>query len=449
MLGTEYSWLISISEPADGIPRVRLASTGLLTIAVGLFCLLCISLRAEPAHRQLLRDAAVAAKAGEIDTVIAKLEAARAMRPEYPRVLNNLARFYLAAGRANDAMAQLRELAAMGLKVDVTHDDAFAALRHRADFPALAQALARNDSALGSESVAVNLPEVTGIIEGFAINPGTPEAYFSDVRNRCIWYGIVGDHATSLKQFSTDTDGLLGVFALKIDGSRHQLWASCSAVPEMRGYGPADRGKAFLAAYALDSHRLLRTYPLPADNREHVLGDLVVAPDGTIFATDSTSPVIWRLAADGSALEKWVESEEFVSLQGIAFDSAARSLYVADYGNGLWRIDLASRAPKLCPAPAQATLFGIDGLYATPGGLVAVQNGINPQRVVRIALDAAGMPAAVRVLSAGNPLANDLALGQVIDDHFEFVGNSGWSLFEDSKIPDASRTVSIFRTALE
>jgi hypothetical protein len=70
MLGTEYSWLISISEPADGIPRVRLASTGLLTIAVGLFCLLCISARAEPADRQLRHDATVATKAGEIGTVI-------------------------------------------------------------------------------------------------------------------------------------------------------------------------------------------------------------------------------------------------------------------------------------------------------------------------------------------------------------------------------------------
>ena len=50
MLGTEYSWLITISKPVDGTPRVRLASTGLLTIAVGVFCLLCATLRAEPAH---------------------------------------------------------------------------------------------------------------------------------------------------------------------------------------------------------------------------------------------------------------------------------------------------------------------------------------------------------------------------------------------------------------
>ena len=44
MFGIEYNWLISVSEPDDGTPRVRLASTGLLTLAVGIFCLICIAL---------------------------------------------------------------------------------------------------------------------------------------------------------------------------------------------------------------------------------------------------------------------------------------------------------------------------------------------------------------------------------------------------------------------
>lgn len=83
MLGTEYSWLISVSEPEDGMPRVRLAGTALLTVAVAVFCLLCVSLRAEPAPRVLLREATVAAKTDEVATIITKLEAPRALRPDY------------------------------------------------------------------------------------------------------------------------------------------------------------------------------------------------------------------------------------------------------------------------------------------------------------------------------------------------------------------------------
>ncbi len=449
MLGTEYSWLISISEPVDGPPRVRLASTGLLTLAVGVFCLLCVSLRAEPAHRQLMREAIAAAKTGDAPAAIAKLETVRTTRPDYPRVLANLARLYAQTGRAGDAMAQLREMAAMGLQVDVTRADAFAPLRSRDDFPALAQAFAANETKTGPDSTAWAIADMTGIVEGFAVHPTTLNAYFSDVRNRCIWYRDVSGKSAVMKRFSADTDGLPGVFALKIDAARNVLWASASAVPEMAGYTPADRGKAFLAAYALDSRQLIRTYAVPADDREHVLGDFAVAADGTVYVTDSTSPVIWRLAPGGGALEKWLESDEFVSLQGIAFGPAGRDLYVSDYANGLWRIDLADRSPRLLAAPAHTTLFGIDGLYAVPGGLVAVQNGINPQRVIRVALGADGSPTAVKVLSAGHAAATDLALGQVVNGHFDFIGNSGWALFETSQTPPAARTVTILRTPLE
>ena len=146
MLGTEYNWLISVSHPTDGHPRARLAGTGFLTLAVGVFCFLCVSLRAEPAHRALLREATVAAKAGDIALVIAKLEAARAARPDYPRVLNNLARYYMQAGRTDDALAQLRELAAMGLQVNLA-DEAFAALRTSADFAALTAAFKYGEQA--------------------------------------------------------------------------------------------------------------------------------------------------------------------------------------------------------------------------------------------------------------------------------------------------------------
>ena len=449
MLGTEYSWLISVSAPEEGMPRVRLAGTALLTVAVAVFCLVGVSLRAESTPRALLREAAVAAKAGDVTTVMAKLEAARALRPDYPRVLNNLARCYLQAGRVDDAMVQLREMAAMGLSMDVARDEAFTALRSRPDFTALVNAFAANVPAPSPGNVALELPAMTGIVEGFAIHTTTRESYFSDVHNRCIWYRDASGDQAVMKKFSADADGLQGVFALKIDPEHNILWASCSAVPEMKDYSAANRGQAFLAAYSLASRRLLKTYPLPADDHEHVLGDFIIAADGTLYASDSSAPVIWRLVPGATALEKWLSHDDFVSLQGLAFSANGRELYVSDYANGLWRINLASKAAQLLSAPAHTTLFGIDGLYAVPDGLLAVQNGINPQRVIRITLGPDGVPTAVKPLSTPDPATSDLALGQVIDGHFDFVGNSGWALFEKPTATPAPRTVALLHTSLE
>ena len=84
-----------------------------------------------------------------------------------------------------------------------------------------------------------------------------------------------------------------------------------------------------------------------------------------------------------------------------------------------------------------------------PGGLVAVQNGIAPQRVIRVALAASGAAAAVKILAAGHPAMSDLSLGQVVGDHFDFIGNAGWAHFEKTKAPAPARTVTILRTALD
>lgn len=449
MLGTEYNWLITLdSHSTEGDRRVRITSGGLLTLSVAVFCFLCVAVQAEPTHRQLMREATDAAKAGDAATVVAKLEAARALRPDYPRVLNNLARFRLQTGRADEAMATLREMAAMGLALNLD-DNAFAALRDRADFAALAQSFAANRAPAGQAAVSQQVTAMDGIIEGFAVDPATTDTFFSDVRNRCIWVRAGSRADGEVRKFSADSDGLLGVFALKVDPAHRTLWASSAALPEMKGFAEADKGRAFLAVYDLKTSRLAATYPVPPDGREHVLGDFVLAGDGRIYVSDSTAPVIWRFTPGAGALEKWLEHDDFISLQGLALSSDGRQLYVADYANGLWRIDVATRAHELLKAPAHSTLFGLDGVYATPGGLVAVQNGISPARIIHIALAAGGTPAGVKVLAAGQAGMDDPALGLVAGGQFHFVGNAGWNLFEKNPGPVPVRSVSILRTSLE
>ncbi len=450
MLGSEYTWLISFNRPTDGAPRVSLARSGLLTLVVAVFGFLCVALHGEPPHLLLLREAGAAAKAGDTAGFITKLEAARTLRPDYPRVLYSLARGYTAAGRPDDALAALRELAAMGLNFDVAHDPALAALRDVPGFAALTQALSPRESpATGDrDETAWVITDVDGIIEGLACHPATLQWYFSDVHNRCVWFRDISTGVGLLKKFSSEATPLLGVFGLKIDEAHNTLWAGTAAVPEMKGYTAADKGRAELVAFDLATGRVRHAFAVPADGREHVLGDVLLAPDGGVFTSDSVAPVIWRLAPGGARLEKWLEGDDFVSLQGMAFSPDGRDLIVADYANGLWRVNLASRAVALLPAPAHTTLFGIDGLYAAPDGLVAVQNGVNPQRIIRLALRPDGRPAGVRVLLAGLPAMSDVALGQVVAGRLQFIGNSGWSLYENPLATPAARAVTILSTPL-
>ncbi len=445
MLGTEYNWLVATTSRAPRAPRIR-PGVGLLTVAIAGFCLACLVARAEPEHLKLMREATALAKAGDMKPVIAKLEAAKALRPDYPRLLYGLARVYAAGSRPDDAVAQLRELAAMGLAFDAVHDPKLAVLLGQPGFDFAAQVFSANHAPAGHDAAAFAVGGVDGIIEGIACHPRTLRWYFSDVRNRCVWTRDTRGATAVTRKFSAEADNLLGVFGLKIDELHNSLWAGTAALPEMKGFTAADKGRAALVEFDLATGRVKRSLAVPADGRDHVLGDLFLAADGSIFVSDSTAPVIWRLAPGGNALEKWLESADFVSLQGIAPAADGQALVVADYANGLWRVDLASRAVALLKPAPHTTLFGIDGLYAVRGGFIAVQNGVEPQRVVRIAVGTDGQPAGLQVLLANHEGMTDLSLGQVVGNRFHFVGNSGWSLYGDPQAAPPARDVTIFST---
>src|SRR4051812_31722640 len=80
---------------------------------------------------QLAREGTKAADEKDYATYLAKMEAAVALRPDFPRMLVNLAAAQVAADRPDDALATLERLANLGFSSPVEKSDDFAALRPR------------------------------------------------------------------------------------------------------------------------------------------------------------------------------------------------------------------------------------------------------------------------------------------------------------------------------
>lgn len=419
----------------------RVHTRVLLTLLIALAA--TAALWAEPEHRQLLREAGAAQRDGNLPLMLEKLEAIRAQRPDYPRILFVLARGYTAADRAPEALATLDALARMGVTGNISGDAALAPLRSLPEFSALAERFAANAGPMGTADPTHRLLAQSGIIESIAID-SRGRQFFGDVHNRCIW---VRDTEGELTQFSNSNDGLLGVFGLALDERRGVLWAGVSAVPEMKGFTSTVRGWGYLAEYDLATAAFRRSLQVPSAGGPHVLGSIRLAPDGSVLATDSFSPVIWRAAPNATQLEPWLEHGDFVSLQGLDFSPDGRTLYVADYANGIWSIDVATRSPTLLKPAADATLFGIDDLHFVNGQLLGVQNGVNPARLVRITIQPDG-PAQTQVLLQRHADMVEPATGTIHAGKFHFIGNSGWAVHEGAATPPAPRDVAVLALAL-
>lgn len=377
-------------------------------------------------HLDFRREADAAYERKDYKAALAATAAALKLRPDSPRYRHRLAALSARTGDAAGALHYLRELAALGVAVPVQRDPDFASLQGRPEFLRLLQDFAANAEPRGAAEVVAELPGRTGILEGLAFRARTGDGFLSDVHHRCIWRR---DREGRISRFTDEDEEFAGIFGLAIDEPRRTLWAAMAAVPEMAGFEPAMKGRAALADIDLERGELRQVFAVPADGREHGLGDVLLGPDGTVYASDSLAPVIWQLAPGAEELQKLVDSPLFGSLQGMALRD--RTLLVADYTNGLFTIDLPSGEIRALPPPKDTTLLGIDGLVLLDDGLVAIQNGFSPQRVLRIKLaprwDAV---TEVTVLASGLAHLTDLTLATPINGRATVIAGAGWDDFD-------------------
>jgi hypothetical protein len=106
-------------------------------------------------------------------------------------------------------------------------------------------------------------------------------------------------------------------------------------------------------------------------------------------------------------------------------------MYVADYIRGLARVDIPTRSVAWLAHERNVAVSGIDGLTVVePGLLVAVQNGVFPNRVMAIGLNAAGTAiTSTRVLAQDTTAIREPTHGLRVGDSYLFIANSGWDGF--------------------
>lgn len=377
----------------------------------------------------LMRAALQKAQAGDYPTALQTMQEAAALRPAHPAYLYNLACLQNLAGGHDTALSTLRQLATFGVYAPAAQDSDFANLADESAFQTIVAQFEANRRPRGETDAAFVLENQTGLIEGIAWREATGDWFFGDMHHRCIWRRTANGE---LAQFTSPAGIAFGIGGLAVDEMRGLLWAAGSIQNVTSGWSEANDGQCALLAFDLNTGELRHTYPLPEDSRSHATVDLALATDGTVYLSDSAAPIIWRLAPGSEQLENWFEDPRFRSLQGVALSADGSALYVADYALGLFRIAVATREIDALTA-TDNTLIGLDGLVRHGDTLIAVQNGTNPFRVLRIQPEFGSTVVDVSELAAAQPAMSDPTLGCVADGAFHVIGHAGWDKFSGNK----------------
>jgi len=343
------------------------------------------------------------------------LDAARQQRPYSLFLARNLIAARALAGDTDGAMRLARSMASRGLFIDLT-GEAFAGLHERDDFPELAASLAANKVPHGQAGLELEAAD-SGLL---------PEAL---ARLDDDW--LVGSVRTGIilrtgRQSAPVARLPGGVYDIEVRGSA--LFAAVNRRPPHEQPAPSGLSAA-IVQLELPSGRILRSIE---PDGEALLGDLEVAEDGRIFATDSIMPRLLLLEPGSGSLRVLSQDARFVNLQGLALDEARNRLFVADHLAGLFVVDAESGAAQELANPSDAHLGGIDGLYLYRGDLIGIQNGVTPQRIVRIRLDETGMTViGIEVLQQGLAGWNEPTHGVVVGDRLYYLATSNWPAYGD------------------
>jgi len=353
-----------------------------------------------------------------------------ALLPSDPGVVFRLAGASVLTGRTAEAESLLKRFAAMQVERDLASSPDFASIRESELFKAAVAAVAALKTPVGTETIAFRLPEKDFIPEGIAWDAGTRTFLVSSIYLRKVVR--VGRDGAVRDLVQAGQDGLWSALGIDVDPGRRTLWVCSTAYKQGKGAKPEDEGQAALFAFHADSGKLLGRYPLGGGAKGHSCDSVAVGPHGDAYVSDGETSEVYRLRRGAKALETFLPATSLYAAQSLAFPPGGKIVFIADYGRGVVRVDLATRKVTLLPAPPEAVLGGIDGLAYSGGSLYAVQNGVQPNRVLRLRLSSRlDRIASVELLARSLPIHDEPTLATAVDGNLYYIANSHWGRFDD------------------
>ena len=345
----------------------------------------------------------------------------------HPATVLALARAESRIGDTTAAFAYLRRYTAMGLARDISADSSFLNLHGSPSWTDIQRRTADNLRPMPFAGVVATLPDSDFLAEDVVWDAPRRRFLVSSIR-----YGrIVAARPDGKTTEFANTGPGFGMLGLAIDVRRNVLWASAEAIAQSKTYKAGDAGRAMLLRYDITTGRLLRRYDLPRDPIGHEPGDIVVGTNGDLYASDGKARQIWVVRASNDSLQLLV-NHGLVSPQGAAPTPDGKRLLVADYSRGIASVDARTGTMTWLPHPPTTAASGIDGLRLYRGELIAHQNGVTPNRVIRLSLD----PAMTRVTGWSTVARDTLRIpsvthGVIVGDTLFSIANSGWDGFND------------------
>jgi len=323
--------------------------------------------------------------------------------------------------QAYDLMLRMQQ---HGLSYDFTKTENTANIRGTEVFDYVNDLMVMAGEPIGESELAFTLPESVVFPETISWDESRQKFLIGTLDEGSILAVGEDGQVTELLK-ANEENGMWAVFDILVDQARNRLWVTSAAVPVFSGFDAVDKGRSALFEFDLKTLELIRRYPVPVDGRPHILGSMALGPKGDIFIVDRVLPIIYGKSADEQKLKAVMASRDMISMRGIAIQPDGSVMYVADREMGILVVDIEGGRAGNLAVPDSLNIGGIDGLYLWDNHLIMIQNGIKPQRVMRLELDPTGTKViTVRPLAVAQAEFNYPSFGTLKGEDLYYFANS-------------------------
>jgi sugar lactone lactonase YvrE len=399
-------------------------------------------------YRELFQKLSEAAKQKDWQDARAVLtEIGRELPAPTPRYLLSVATIETRLGHKDEALRWIEKYVATGLSFDPSKDEDLKVLMAAGTGEKVAALMKEHSLPVTNAEFVCELPQADTMPEDIAYlkaanAKSAGSFYVSSIQHRTI-YRVSLPKADSRECTMEELPLSLEAkrwptLAVAADPKRNVLWMTASAMPGFSGFPKEDEGKALLMAIDAKSGKVLRRFD-PATTGPAVLGDMCVTDQGTVYVTDSIGGGVYRLRGDLQTAKLEKIADGLFSPQTPVLSRDDKRLFVADYTMGIAVIDLpaagaaANPSAKLnyLPHPENVAVVGLDGLYRNGDSLIGIQNGTEPERILRFLMN----PAQTEITGAQviHQIGQfDPTHAVAVDGWFYATSNVGWNKVDDN-----------------
>ncbi|MBS1490708.1 MAG: hypothetical protein JSS93_09280 [Bacteroidetes bacterium] len=395
--------------------------------------------------QQLYSDAMIAYRNKNYTGFYTHIKQANILNPYHEGILYQLGIAAALTGKKEEAIHSLRQAILINADFRLEGIADFKLIKESKEFNSLIALQKEGQTPVINSEIAFKLKDRSIHPEPIAYDAAHHVFFLGSIHQRKVIKVLPNGSVTDF--CSQAYQGMGSVMGLKADTLRNLLWVCSSPLPEMMNYDSTLKPLVF--KFDLATGHLLHQFIAP---KKGVYGDLILSSKGKVYLSDSETNELSIVNEKTNQIEPFFYSSEFISVQGITLSSDEKSLFIADYEKGIFKLDLHTKKLNLITTAKDVSLKGIDGIYFYRHSLVAIQNGVVPARSVRYELGK-GENTIIdfKIIDRKHPDFGEPTLGVITGNMFYYIANSQWAGYDtrhQQKPASQLKEVVVLKSAL-